>query len=438
MAGLAAVALAAGGGFAAAVPSVAAELEHNYIVVLQDGLDPAAVATAQQGSYGVTVSTVYREAVNGYAATMPAATAARLAKDPGVDFIAAARTFDKPKDPEPSTQMAPFWWLRIGGNPPDPVEQQGSRKSADVNVAVIDTGIDGAHPDLNVRGGIDCSSGSPVKVTPTDPVGHGTFVAGVIGAKDNNLGVIGAAPGTPLWSVRVADDNGAITEEMLLCAIDWVTATRKDKDRANDIQVANISIGGPGADTANCGKGTDPMHYAICRSVKAGVVYAVAAGNSGEDIAGTVPATYDEVLTATAMADFDGKAEGLAPPVCGTEDWSRLGQLDDHPAFFSNFASQRKDKAHTVAAPGVCMTSTAPGGYAVAHGTSFASPAVAGSVALCISREECEGSGEDVMSQFLDLTEAYNKNNRDFGFDGDPFHPIEGQYYGYLAQIARF
>ena len=438
VASLAAAALATGGGFAAAVPSAAAELYQKYIVVLHDSPDPATAAAAQQGTYGLTVSTVYRDAVNGYAATMTAATAARLATDPGVDFVAAARTFDMPKDPEPSTQLAPFWWLRLGGNPPDDAEQQGSRTSVNVNVAVIDSGIDGTHPDLNVRGGIDCSSGSPVKVTPTDPVGHGTFVAGVIGAKDNKLGVIGTAPGTPLWSVRVGDDAGVITEDMLICAIDWVTATRKDRDTANDIQVANISIGGPGADTAGCGKGIDPMHFAICRSVKAGVVYAVAAGNSAEDFAGTVPATYDEVLTATAIADFDGKPEGLAAPVCGSEDWSRMAQLDDRPAFFSNFASQRKDRAHTLAAPGVCMTSTAPGGYAVAHGTSFASPAVAGSVALCISREECEGSGKDVMSQFLDHTEAYNRNNRDFGFDGDPFHPIEGQYYGYLAQIAKY
>ena len=58
------------------------------------------------------------------------------------------------------------------------------------------------------------------------------------------------------------------------------------------------------------------------------------------------------------------------------------------------------------------MTSTAPGGYGVAHGTSFASPAVAGSLALCISEGACEGSGKEVMSQFLDLTAAYNKEHR--------------------------
>jgi subtilisin family serine protease len=368
---------------------------------------------------------------------MTASVAARLAADPGVDFVTVAREFEEPQAPQPTAQLAPLWWLRIGGTASD-TEPDGDSDSGGVNVAVIDSGIDGSHPDLNVRGGIDCSTGTPVTVDPTDGVGHGTFVAGVIGAKDNNEGVIGAAPGTPLWSVRVVNDAGVISEEMLICAIDWVTATRQDDDPDNDIQVANISIGGPGTETADCGRGTDPMHYAICRSIEAGVVYAVAAGNSGQDIATTVPATYDEVLTATAMGDFDGKPAGLEAPVCGAEDWSAVGQLDDGPAFFSNYASESGDLAHTIAGPGVCVTSTAPGGYSVAHGTSFASPAVAGSVALCIGTGVCEGSGEDVMSQFLDITASYNEENREFGFEGDPLRPIDGKYYGYLTQIERY
>ncbi|XAS63703.1 S8 family serine peptidase [Micrococcaceae bacterium Sec5.8] len=438
--GLAALALAVAGVLSAAVPSSASEQEQSYIVVLKDSVaDAGAAAAAQQDSYGLSVSTVYRSAVNGYAATMAPSAAARLAADPGVDFVTAAREFQQPTDPLPSTQAAPDWWQRMGGTPGDRTHH-GADNAVDVNVAVIDSGIDATHPDLNVRGGIDCSTGSPAKVTPTDKVGHGTFVAGVIGAKDNHQGVIGAAPGTPLWSVRVVNDNEMITEEMLICAIDWVTSTRKDADPDNDIEVANISIGGRGADTPDCGKGTDPMHYAICRSVKAGVAYVVAAGNSGEDIANIVPATYDEVLTATAMADFDGKRGGLASPVCGAEDWSTVGQLDDQPAFFSNFASRSKDEAHTIAGPGFCVASTSPepAGYAVGHGTSFASPAVAGSLALCISDGECEGSGKALMSQFLDLTAAYNGQHRSFGFDGDPFRPIDGKYYGYLAQIAAY
>jgi subtilisin len=438
---LAAVALAVGGGVVAAAPSLAAGTAQSYIVVLKDTVpDASAVAAAHQGRYGVTAAKVYHDAVSGYAGTMTASEAQAVAVDPEVEFVTMSRTFATPDDPVPSNaEVAPFWWLRIGGTV-DEAKKQGAgggtadaKDAVNVNVAVIDSGIDGTHPDLNVRGGVDCTSGTPVTVSPIDKLGHGTAVAGIIGARNNDLGIIGTAPGTPLWSVRVVDDNDVITEESLICAIDWVTATRKDHDRTNDIEVANISIGGPGSDTPNCGKGTDPMHYAICRSVRAGVAYAVAAGNAHADIAGTVPAAYHEVLTATAIADFDGRPGGVAAPLCGAENWAKLGQRDDEPAFFSNFATHSSDKRHTVAAPGVCMLSTAPGGYSVNHGTSFASPAVAGSMARCISLDTCRGSGKNVMDQ----SESVNKKHHDHGFDGDPIRPEGARYYGYLTDLAK-
>ena len=100
--GLAALSLAVAGGLVAAVPSTAAEQEQRYIVVLKDGaVDAGTAAAAQQGSYGLTVSTVYRNAVSGYAATMTPSVAARLAADPGVDFVTVAREFEKPEDPAP-------------------------------------------------------------------------------------------------------------------------------------------------------------------------------------------------------------------------------------------------------------------------------------------------------------------------------------------------
>jgi subtilisin family serine protease len=431
----------------AAGPSLGAGAEQSYIVVLKDTVpDAAAAAAAHESKYGITAARVYRHAVSGYAGTMTASEAQAVAAEPDVEFVTMSRTFDTPNDPVPSNaEVAPFWWLRIGGTVDEAKKQTAgadganaeSKDSVNVNVAVIDSGIDGAHPDLNVRGGVDCTSGTPVTVSPIDKLGHGTAVAGIIGARNNNLGIIGTAPGTPLWSVRVVDDNDVITEESLICAIDWVTSTRKDDDDSNDIEVANISIGGPGSDTANCGKGSDPMHYAICRSVRAGVAYAVAAGNSSADIAGTVPAAYHEVLTATAIADFDGRPGGVASPLCGAENWAKAGQRDDQPAFFSNFATHASDKRHTVAAPGVCMLSTAPGGYSVNHGTSFASPAVAGSVARCISLDTCHGSGKNVMEDFLDQAEGVNKKDHDHGFDGDPIRPEGTRYYGYLTQLAK-
>ena len=86
------------------------------------------------------------------------------------------------------------------------------------------------------------------------------------------------------------------------------TSTRSDSDRTNYISVANMSLGAKGQDDGNCGKTKkDAVHLAICNSVAAGVVYVVSAMNSATDFQDTVPAAYDEVLTATAMTDTDAR-----------------------------------------------------------------------------------------------------------------------------------
>lgn len=69
-----------------------------------------------------------------------------------------------------------------------------------------------------------------------------------------------------------------------------------------------MSLGGAGTDDGNCGKSNnDSMHRAICNSVAEGVTYTVAAGNDHGDAKKTIPAAYDEVITVSALADFDGK-----------------------------------------------------------------------------------------------------------------------------------
>jgi subtilisin family serine protease len=118
------------------------------------------------------------------------------------------------------------------------------------------------------------------------------------------------------------------------------------------------------------------MHTAICRSVKAGVTYAVAAGNSAADASGHTPAGYEEVITVSALSDSDGAPGGRGgPPTC------RTGELDDYFASFSNFGP-----AIDIAAPGVCIYSTwLSSGYNTISGTSMATPHVAGGAALYIA-----------------------------------------------------
>src|SRR5204862_6180930 len=155
---------------------------------------------------------------------------------------------------------------------------------------------------------------------------------GIIGALDNNIGVVGVAPGARMYGVKVLDDDANGTTRELLCGIEWVTATRTDNDPHNDIDIANLSLGGVGTDDGHCGKSdNDILHQAVCKSVAEGVTYVVAAGNDHEDASKLIPAAYDEVITVSAIADSDGKPVGNGgSPSC-------LADEDDTLANLTNF-----------------------------------------------------------------------------------------------------
>jgi subtilisin family serine protease len=177
------------------------------------------------------------------------------------------------------------------------------------------------------------------------------------------VGVVGVAPGARLYAVRVLNNAGSGTRSGIICGIDWVTA------RAATIDVANMSLGGSGKDTG-CGTG-DSYHDAICESVGAGITYVVAAGNETDNAANHVPAAYDEVITVSALADFNGQPGGGAAATCRAD-------VDDTFADFSNYGADVD-----LIAPGVCILSTwKGGGYNTISGTSMASPHVAGAAAL--------------------------------------------------------
>jgi subtilisin len=322
-----------------------------WIVTLAPGASADSVSAEHSRRFEARIDHVYRHAVNGYAARMPDAVAARLAQDPRVASVErdTVVTID--------AQTTPTGIDRIDGELSKTVAGNGSG-TVNVDVAVIDTGIS-AHPDLTIAGGVNCSTGTSY----SDGNGHGTHVAGTIGAKDNTVGVVGVAPGARLWAVRVLNNAGSGTRSGIICGIDWVTA------RANTIEVANMSLGGSGTDSA-CG-GADSYHNAICRSVSAGVTYVVAAGNESDNAANHVPAAYNEVITVSALADFNGKPGGGAPATCRTD-------VDETFADFSNYGADVD-----IIAPGVCIQSTwKGGGYNTISGTSMASPHVAGAAAL--------------------------------------------------------
>jgi subtilisin len=395
--------------------------------------DPAALAASQTKKLGATLNYVYKVALRGYAATIPTSRLAELTSDPTVAYVAA----DAPVSA--AAQLLTPSVDRVDGELSSTVSGDGAG-SVNLNVAVLDSGIDLTHPDLNVVGGVNCTKARSF----ADENGHGTGVAGVIAAKDDSFGVVGVSPGARLWAVRVLNKNNKGAWSTIICGIDWVTSTRTDSDPTNDIAVANMSIGGKGSDDGNCGlTNQDPVHQAICRSVTAGVPYIVAAGNESDDLANHIPAAYDEVLSATAIIDTDGQPGGTGPGFVvfgGTRCPLRSLVQDDSAVSFSNFATTSADQAHVVAAPGACVITDFLGGQlAVESGTSFSSPHVAGVAALCIASGPYAGlAPAQIVQKLVSDAAAYNTANPGYGFAGDPLRPQAGKYYGYLVRAALY
>jgi subtilisin len=392
----------------------------RVIVVLKPGIDPAAAASRHARRYELEPGYVYRHAIQGYSAVVPDSRIAELRADPSVAGLS------RDGQVEATAQELPTGVDRIESDSSSTLSGNGSG-TVSTPVAVIDTGIDTSHPDLNVVGGINCSTGPGF----ADGNGHGTHVAGTIAAKDDAVGVVGVAPGAPLYAVRVLNNAGSGSFSSVICGIDWVTANAA----ATGIKVANMSLGGTGSDGA-CS--SDAMHQAICNSVASGVTYVVAAGNDGADFAGQVPAAYDQVLTVTAAADFNGEPGGGAAATCRSD-------VDDTAADFSNFTTVGSaDVGHTIAAPGVCILSTwkRGGGYNTISGTSMATPHASGTAALCIAGP-CSGmSPAQVMARLRANAAAQPAS---YGFVGDPYNPFTSGgrfpktlYYGYLAYAGGY
>ena len=398
-----------------------------YIVVLQDSAPEASVVAAERGSaLGFEASAVYRSAIKGFAAPLSSAAVAALRDDSRVAFLSRDRVLTAAGKPSGSgggvAATLPTGVDRIQADASSSLAGNGSG-SVSVPIAVIDSGS--THADLNVVGGKACV---PKSTSYADGNGHGTHVAGIAAAKDDAAGVVGVAPGAPLWSVRVLGNSGMGTMSSLICGVDWVTANAA----AKGIRVANMSVAAVGADDGNCGRtNSDALHLAICNSVARGVTYVVGAGNDARSLAGTVPASYDEVLTVTGMADFNGQPGGGGASTCTSE-------IDDTPDHLSSFADTwGPDTGHTLAAPSICIYSTYKGGgYTTMSGTSMAAPHVSGTVALCIARGTCAGLGPAAIINRLRSDAAAQPST--YGFKGDPGSPVDGKFYGPLVYAGGY
>ena len=307
----------------------------RYIVVLEDSVaDPAEVARQHAARFGVQPRFVYAHALRGYAGVVPDAALQRVQEDPRVAYV------ERDGPMHVVAQTLPWGINRIDADLSSTLAGNGSGAITNVNVYVIDTGVDATHPDLSVVRHVDFASGPN-----RDCNGHGTHVAGTISAKDNTSDVVGAAPGTAITGVKVLGCGGSGTTSGVIRGVDWVTANRVKP------AIANMSLGG-GASRA--------LDDAVKNSANSGVVYSVAAGNSGADACNFSPAragTHNGVITIAATNSADSEPS-----------WSNYGSCVD------------------LWAPGVNILSTKNGGGTkTLSGTSMAAPHAGGTAALYLS-----------------------------------------------------
>ncbi len=395
---------------------------------------PRAVAQGLVHQMGGRLGHVYEHALSGFSAQLPSPAYDVLSRNPQI------KTLELDMLLHTTGQVVPTGVERIGtldssiaaiGTRGENPEKIG----IDVGIAILDTGIQWDHPDLNVVGGIHYgyrSTGPPSgrgffeNENYNDDNGHGTHVAGIAAAFDNNFGVVGVAPGARLYAVKVLDANGSGFTSNIIKGIDWVT------DNADVIQVANMSLGGRGISNA--------YREAIQGSVAAGIVYVAAAGNGYRDILGsellafphegnTIPAAYPEVATISAIADSDGKPGGLGPV-------TSVGYADDTFADFSNFSNSDSDHNSwyhdnnfvvspglgiDLMMPGVDILSTYRGStYRTMSGTSMAAPHAAGLAALYIAEHGRATNANEVYQIRQALIDAGKPWRSDDGLVSPP------------------
>jgi subtilisin family serine protease len=411
----------------------------RYVVVLEDSASVTAVTRAHE-ALGVELGHTYRHALKGYSATIPDAVVDNVKADPLVAYVVQ----DREGSPI-AAQTFPTGPDRIDADLGVQLANDGQGETPG-DVAVFDTGIQSTHPDLNVAGGVNC-------VGPVDPYndgtyndahGHGTHVAGIIGAKDDAEGVVGSAPGVRLWSVRVLNSLAVGSISSQICGIDWVTANGPSLG----IRVVNSSMRSyTTGDDGDCGQtANNPVHQAICASTAAGILWVFSVGNNNTDFGTQGGANYDQVLAVTAAADANGRPDvgstatfTCQGPLQGRKRTTYASEVDDRHGSYSNYATSAEDQAHTIAAPGSCIYSTYKNSsYEFMSGTSMAAPSAAASAHLCIVSGRCAGTPAETIQRLRADAEAYSAANPSWGFTGDLLRPVSGRYYGPLVRSGLY
>lgn len=282
----------------------------------------------------------------------------RVERDGEVHLDGHKEGHDRKKEPERGTcedqpAEAPTWgYERINA---EAAHEHATGRG--VEVAVIDSGIQSDHCDLagGVGAGTWCGKGS---TSSEDVHGHGTHCAGIVGARKNDVGVVGVAPDVTLRPVRIFG-QGSTKEGEVLCGLDWCIEA--------GVEILSMSFGNK--------KVSEAVSIGFSVAYDAGHLLVASAGNDGNDEDGdceehnvnAAPAGLPGVIAVAAMND---------------------ASYDDYPlAFFSSVGPEVE-----LMAPGLQINSTVPvNDYALSSGTSMACPFVSGAAALAWERLGASG-----------------------------------------------
>lgn len=267
-------------------------------------------------------------------------------------------------------QTTPWGIRRVGAD--NVSDRLRNERARNVTVAVVDSGVDYTHPDLDGKvvwganfTGDDVQYG---RESADDNHGHGTAVAGIIAAEDNERGTVGIAPGARLYSIKVLDQDNSGSVSSLIkglnAALEGPDGTIGTEDDADVIQ---MSVGT---------RATSAQLAAASDAASESAVIVNSVGNDGDGDPATAevtfPAAYDETLAVAAT------------------------DADDEATLYSS-----EGDAIDVAAPGNYVVTLSPGsGTTVFVGTSAATPHVSGTVALLLAADD-DSPGEDRTTEEL-------------------------------------
>ena len=334
----------------------------RYIVVLKGSGAPGQVAKTLASQLGFELTHVYKHSLSGFAAAMPASAAAALEANPAVDYV-------QPRWPRQHRRAdAPHGINRADADLSPTAGINGVDERVNVDVAVIDTGVDLDHPDLNVftAGARNCSTGRSADDRQRSR--HPRRRHDRRGRQQRSASSESPrapASGRSRCSTPWAPDHFA----SIICGIDYVTA------HAGEIEVANMSLGGAGTDDRNCGLTQRRRPAPGDLPVRGGGRHL--RGRRRQRVGTTRPSPRAGRVRRghhrqRALADFNGAAGGGAASTCRAD-------VDDTFADFSNFGADVD-----LIAPGVCILSTYRSGNFATRSPAprWRRPHVAGAAAL--------------------------------------------------------